>query len=285
MDFIIKEIDMLLQILISQKNIYKHSLSKCPPGSLIRVSRRKKPVFMHSIPDGICPSGQIRYRRRTITETSSLLHQLALKEYLRVALKLLDQNIRVLQHAKAGLLPMGFEAVRTRMRKPYHAVSDMILSEQFACDHLPEGSSLRQHKWAAAPYERSTYRPEEKKHTTSRGLAVRTRAELLIAEQLYIYNIPFRYEQVIHIGSYELAPDFTFLDFSGNEFYWEYCGMMGDEQYRSHQLWRRGMYESIGITEWDNMIYTYDAKDSIDMREIAAIIETKILPRLQEPAH
>ena len=32
------------------------------------------------------------------------------------------------------------------------------------------------------------------------------------------------------------------------------------------------------------MICTYDAKDSIDMREIEAIIQTKVLPRMQAAA-
>ena len=57
--------------------------------------------------------------------------------------------------------------------------------------------------------------------------------------------------------------------------------MMSDPAYRNHHLWRRDVYENFGVTEWDNMIITYDAKDSIDMREIEAIIKTKILPRVQ----
>ena len=60
--------------------------------------------------------------------------------------------------------------------------------------------------------------------------------------------------------------------------------MMGDPSYRDHQLWRRSMYESIGITEWNDMICTYDANDRIDMREIEAIIQTKVLPRMQAAA-
>lgn len=54
--------------------------------------------------------------------------------------------------------------------------------------------------------------------------------------------------------------------------------MMADPIYRKHQIWRRGMYESVGIAEWTNMIFTYDLGDEIDMREIESIILSKILP-------
>ena len=212
------------------------------------------------------------------------MKQLTLKEYLRIALHILDRNIRSLKNAKAGLVPLTFETVRTQMRKPYQAVSDTLLSMGFSEDgivRLGDGHFPFQHEWAAQAYEKSAYRPQDKTHYTSRGLAVRSRAELLIAEKLYQYDIPFRYEQVIHVGKYELAPDFTFLDYRNEEFYWEYAGMMEDPKYQSHQLWRRSVYESIDIDEWTNMIYTYDAADSIDMREIEAIIQTRILPKMR----
>ncbi len=57
--------------------------------------------------------------------------------------------------------------------------------------------------------------------------------------------------------------------------------MMSEIYYADRQLWRRGLYESVGINEWTNMIYTYDDTDSVDMREIEAIIRTKILPRIR----
>jgi len=284
MDYIIQEIEMIVQILKIQKQNYTLKLRESPPGGLIRTFIKRRPVYMHSVPDGKYPNGAIKYRKERLNENHLLLRQLALKEYLRIALKILDHNVRCLENAKTGLLPLTFEAVRAQMRKPYQAVSDNLLSAEFleGMTLSGEGCFLFQQKWAAESFEQSKYHLQDKIHRTSRGLAVRSRAELLIAEKLYQYGIPFRYEQVIHAGKYELAPDFTFLDYNHKEFYWEYAGMMGVPKYQDHQLWRRGMYESIGISEWTNMIYTYDAADSIDMREIEAIIKSKILPRMQE---
>ena len=295
MDYIIQEIELLLQILILRRKKCNKGLAASPDGGLIRPKVRNRPVYMHSITDGTYSNGQPRYARKELSEDSDLFQKLVLKEYLRIVLKRLDHNIRVLERAKAGLIPIGYDAIRSLMRRPYRDISDEVFqrafhsmfaaapSDLFPCSSVP-GFLAMQHEWASQPFEQSTYRPEEKIHTTSRGLKVRSRAELLIAELLYRYDIPFRYEQVIRCGKYELAPDFTFLDSNGNEFYWEYCGMMGDPSYRDHQLWRRSMYEGIGITEWNDMICTYDAKDSIDMREIEAIIQTKVLPRMQAAA-
>ena len=40
------------------------------------------------------------------------------------------------------------------------------------------------------------------------------------------------------------------------------------------------MYERAGITEWNDMIYSYSDGDSLDMRIIDAVIRTRILPRV-----
>lgn len=292
MDYIIQEIELLLQILISLKKDCNKKLATSPEGELIRPKVRNRPVYMHSIAVGTYSTGKTRYVRTEISEDSALLQKLAVKEYLRIVLKRLDHNIQLLHRAKAGLLPVGYDTIRSLMRRPYQGIPDDLFRDAFLTISGNGSPSLPaaiagpdhlaiQHQWASQPFEQSTYRPQQKIHTTSRGLKVRTRAELLIAEALYRYDIPFRYEQVIHCGRYELAPDFTFLDAEGCEFYWEYCGMMADPGYRDHQLWRRGKYESMGINEWTNMIYTYDASDSIDMREIEAIIKARILPRMQ----
>ena len=47
--------------------------------------------------------------------------------------------------------------------------------------------------------------PSSKRHTTSRGLKVRSKSELLIAEKLSEHGILFRYEQILEIGGAEYA--------------------------------------------------------------------------------
>ena len=63
-------------------------------------------------------------------------------------------------------------------------------------------------QWALTKYIQSDYKPEEKIHTTSRGLKVRSKSELIICEIFYKYGIEFRYEEVIYINGRRLEPDF-----------------------------------------------------------------------------
>ena len=64
----------------------------------------------------------------------------------------------------------------------------------------------RKGRWGDGFYRQSDYMPEKKIHTTSKGLKVRSKSEVLIAEKLYEHNIEFRYEQILQIEQMEFAP-------------------------------------------------------------------------------
>lgn len=199
-----------------EKEVYTELLAKSPVGSLHHDKSGKEGRYLHSVPCGKDASGTRHYDRKTITqEKKDLLAGLAVKEYAKSALKIIERNLRVLEGVQRQLLEFTDESIAAGMRSLYRQLPE----ECFRTVQRAGLITLRQHAWAEEPYEQSSYRPEEKKHTTSRGLKVRSRAELLIAEMLYRYDIPFRYEQVMIIGGYDLAPDFTFLDMDGKEFY------------------------------------------------------------------
>lgn len=113
-------------------------------------------------------------------------------------------------------------------------------------------------EWQNAPYEKSDYRSDLCKHVTSRGLKVRSKSELLIAEKLYAYNIPFRYEQVLRIQNVSLIPDFTIRRNDGKIFFWEHEGLTNVREYIEWQKHKGELYASAGIVPWDNFIVTYD---------------------------
>lgn len=124
--------------------------------------------------------------------------------------------------------------------------------------------------WAQADYEKSDYMPQQKKITTSQGLKVRSKSEALIAEALTLLGIPFRYEQVLHIGDEILIPDFTILNPITFEVrYIEYNGMMDDDYYISRYLRKTELYCRNGIIPDMQLLNLYETKDSqISVREI-----------------
>ena len=273
MDELVKEI---MAFLDHEKQRCAKMLRAGPEGGLISEMSRGKRQYRWTVPNGKDASGKYHYQRKTITRDKKLLQRLAQKEYARSAMRILDHNTAILSKAFSKLQEYSPKSIQAGMGSAYQTLPEEMLDG--AQPYAKAGQAL--HEWASEKYEKSQYMVEKRIHTTTRGLKVRSRAELAIAEVLYRYEIPFRYEQVMWIKGHELAPDFTFLGYDGREFYWEFCGMMKDPGYVNHHLWKRDMYESVGIAAWNDMIYSYSDEDSLDMRIIDAVIKTQILPRV-----
>ena len=85
-------------------------------------------------------------------------------------------------------------------------------------------------------------------HRTSKGLAVRSKSELLIAEALLSADVAFEYEKPLTLGGMTRYPDFTIEDeISGRTVYWEHLGMLDRQDYRAS--WERKLtwYRANGI--------------------------------------
>ncbi len=85
-------------------------------------------------------------------------------------------------------------------------------------------------------------------HRTSKGLAVRSKSELIIAEALINAGKEFAYEKPLTLGGTTRYPDFTVEDeISGRTTYWEHLGLLEREDYR--RSWERKLawYRRNGI--------------------------------------
>jgi hypothetical protein len=70
-------------------------------------------------------------------------------------------------------------------------------------------------------------------HRTSRREMVRSKSEVIVADRLAANGIDYAYEQALTIGGTTKYPDFTIEDMeSGENYYWEHCGMLHVPQYR-----------------------------------------------------
>ncbi len=108
---------------------------------------------------------------------------------------------------------------------------------------------------------------------------MRSKSELAISEAFYKYEVPFRYEQLLEIGAYKAAPDFMPRNKrTGEQFYWEHCGMPENEEYMKHHKWKMNLYESVGIVPWKNLIVSYDGADgTLNIAEIESVIRNRLL--------
>lgn len=235
----------------------RSELQRMPKGSL-NIRKGKGRVYYYHCIDG---------RRRGITSNQDLAFSLARKKYLNISLKLIERNIHslislvenyhdLIPEYIIGKLPHNFQALPQKIYLPYDRKRDA---------------------WMDKPYEQSDYHCVEKDHVTAQGLWVRSKSEVIIAEKLDAYHVPYRYEQMLYIEQYHFAPDFTILTQDGLK-YWEHCGLVNDKAYMRKHHWKMSLYGRAGIVPWKNLIVTYDDENGgLDSRIIESEIVNKLL--------
>jgi hypothetical protein len=85
---------------------------------------------------------------------------------------------------------------------------------------------------------------ETKLDLTSRGEAVRSKSEVIIANLLHAKGVQYHYEHPLELGGVSKYPDFTIEDDNkGITYYWEHCGLLHDATYcqrwEEKQQWYR----------------------------------------------
>lgn len=118
-------------------------------------------------------------------------------------------------------------------------------------------------------------------HRTSKGQAMRSKSELLIAESLINAGVQFEYEKPLTLGGKTRYPDFTIEDeISGRTIYWEHLGMLSRDDY--HRKWEAKLawYTANGVRLVGNqesgaplLVTTVDSAESgLDMSAVKKLI-------------
>lgn len=243
----------------------EQGLSKCPDGMLVKEYHRGKIYLIHEV------FRNKQRKRRSLTKDPQFVELLLRKAALLEEERCLRASLEVINNARKSI--KDFDA--TDFIKRYSAQFENIDEEIFLkALHDPTSDA-----WASAPYDNMVWRSDEKIHVTSHGLKVRSKSELLIAEKLYEYDLPFRYEQLITLNDGNvLSPDFTIRKPNGQFHYWEHNGLTNDKNYLDRQQTKTRLYAAANIVPWKNLIITYDDENgSIDLRQIESEIESKLL--------
>ena len=120
-------------------------------------------------------------------------------------------------------------------------------------------------------------------HKTRKGILVRSKSEVIIADLLYSKNIDFLYETELRANDGSIRyPDFTVVDgMTGTTFYWEHLGMLQRPSYRRKWEDKLTWYRANGIVPQaegggpkGTLITTEDGEDgSISSADIEALID------------
>jgi ATP-dependent exoDNAse (exonuclease V) alpha subunit len=123
-------------------------------------------------------------------------------------------------------------------------------------------------------------------HLTQRGDLVRSKSELIVADNLHREGVCYTYERALTLDGALKYPDFTIDDEdSGVTYYWEHCGMLSDAKYRERWAAKQQWYRDHQILPYQEgggkkgtLIVTEDTRQgAISSQEILRIIRTVLL--------
>jgi ATP-dependent exoDNAse (exonuclease V) alpha subunit len=123
-------------------------------------------------------------------------------------------------------------------------------------------------------------------HRTSRGEAVRSKSEVIIADRLAHFGVDYGYERELTMSDLVRFPDFTIEDAdTGQVFYWEHCGMLHVPNYKARWEKKLEWYKQNGVTPWQEgtgsrgtLIVTQDSpRGGISSQDIDDVIKSAVL--------
>jgi len=124
-------------------------------------------------------------------------------------------------------------------------------------------------------------------HRTRSGIAVESKSEVIVANELDHASIRFIYGQTVEAFGERRVPDFTITHPDTNQiYYWEHCGLLHKKDYADRWQRKLAWYHRQGFDEWNpetnpngRLITTRDdAGGGIDSTVVAEIIRRLFTP-------
>ena len=260
---ILPVIEDRIQYLAQIKAKIESEYKKMPEGSILVAPGRSENSFRY-------------YLRRNPQEKMGIYldsskgkikKQYSAKKYYSVLIKEVDDEIKKLNKIKKmGLMDsiiFSFEKINLGVRKlisPINIDDDLYIK-----------------MWIEEPYERLGFDKNDKSSFYSdRGERMRSKSEVLIANELNRRGVPYKYEcPVTTVDGKSLYPDFTILDVKNRrEKYWEHLGKMGDMSYVARNIWKIDEYKKMNILLGLDLFLTYENEtNSIRTVDIVRTIE------------
>lgn len=114
---------------------------------------------------------------------------------------------------------------------------------------------------------------EHYKHRTDKGDQVASKSELIIANLLYAYGVPYEYEKPMRVGDLILKPDFTVSRPDGSIVLWEHAGLLEQPDYARNFENKLRLYQQAGFRQPLNLIVTRDENGAFSAEEVRRMIE------------
>ena len=268
-----KRLAELQNLLFTKKKTYE----KAPQGR-IRISQNGgHPEYYLVTERGSLRGKYLPHSQKT------LARQLAQKDYDARLIKKKKKEISALQNymkqtCNGRAIPELYDSLCPARRS---LITPAILTnEQYAA------------RWQDVSWTGRPFASDAPYICTARGERVRSKSEVIIADTLFRYNIPYRYEFPITLKrsnsddirrdlgrSITLYPDFLCLNTrTRTEFYWEHFGLMDSTEYSNNAAGKLRLYTENGILAGRNLIITMETQtEPPSIKALEKLIEEFLL--------
>lgn len=211
----------------------------------------------------ISRTGKIQYYRVTKdTEPNGiylskknldLIRRLAQKEYDKKVILEMQKELSKIKKMQKEYKAAGIEKIYNQyVEERKELVQPIVLSDDVYAK-----------KWLEEDYRKKEINNAVNVYQTEGGELVRSKSELIIANKLKKWKIPYRYEEelILEDGT-KLHPDFTILNVRERKiYYYEHLGMMDNAEYAEHALERIIKYEKNGIFPGKKLILSHESSN------------------------
>lgn len=245
------------------------SLQHIPEGTLhIKYCRNTLQYYWRSPED----TRKEKYIKRS---DEKLVKQLAQKDY---AMKLIEFATRKKEELEKNVLVYDSDEIvnfHHRLSLERQAlITPVVMSDQVYSELWLERGKIESRD--ASPYSLDM----DSGIMTERGELVRSKMEKIIADKLYLMNIPYIYERPLTLqGGGRIYPDFTVLNQkTRKEYYWEHFGMMDKQDYCENAVKKISKYQKNKIYMGTGLIATFETNTQyLNMKELEGIINEFLL--------
>ena len=238
---ILKERQVMLLELLKKK---RADVEKAPAGTLRILKKQDHDQY---------------YWRRNLKDTNGayirkkdeeIARRLAQKDYDEKVLKIAEAELSETEKYISFLRQCSPEGLYGRYSEQRRKLIDPLV--------VPD--ELFTETWRNEEYEALPFDPDATEYVSAGGIRVRSKAEVMIADMLEYYNIPYRYEYPLILDGFgQVRPDFLCLNVSKRkEIVWEHYGMMDNISYANRNVKKINAYESNGFFSGNNMIQTFE---------------------------
>ena len=246
----LKKSTLLLQEMAERRNALsivvkeKNDALKAVPDGRLRVQKRQNSYqyYLRNDPKDI--NGKYIPKK-----DHDIAIRLAQKEYDRTILNLAEKELNIIEEYERFLQDYPIEKTYNQYCKGRQALVTPVLQpvEQYVGN------------WKSEQYVTKPFEDSEEFYSAS-GIRVRSKAEVMIADMLDYYGIPYKYEHPLMLnGLGNVNPDFICLNVAKRkEMIWEHFGMMDSISYANRNVKKIHYYALNGYYAGENMIMTFE---------------------------